>query len=262
MPGKDAMPLFALDTVRNAPIDCSAEILLEEMRGQVAAFSFPQHPGLATVEDALQVYDQARPRFNVILSLLTGTVGKRGADISTGFGFLAALLAGTGAEMCGTEIDTRIAAFAASRGIKIICYSIGEAPYFAPDQSLDFLVLGEVLEHLKQPPVRVVQEVTRALRPGGRFILTTPNVSRLAHIEALAAGENFLEPFPESIPPGSDATDSLEHVREYSVREVAEAVEGAGLAIEQVLMTGWGQNGYNPLPNSYANEIIVVCATK
>ncbi len=256
------MPLFALDAVRNAPVDHAIEILLEEMRGQVAAFPFPQRAGLDTVEDALQVYDQARPRFNVILSLLTGTAGKRGADISTGFGFLPALLAAVGAEISGTEIDTGLAAFAASRGIEIIRYRIGETPYFALDQSLDFVVLGEVLEHLKQPPVRVVQEVSRALRPGGKFILTTPNVSRLAHIEALAAGENFLEPFPESIAPGRDATDSIEHVREYSIREVVDAVEGAGLAIDHVLMTGWGQNGYNPLASPYANEIMVVSATK
>lgn len=256
------MPLFALDAVRNAPINHSVEILLEEMREQVAAFPFPQLAGSDTVEDALLVYDQSRPRFNVILSLLAGTAGKRGVDISTGFGFLPALLAAAGAEMCGTEIDTRAAAFAASRGISIKPYRIGDSPYFAPDKSFDFVVLGEVLEHLKHPPVWVVREVTRALRPGGRFILTTPNVSRLAHIEALAAGENFLEPFPESIAPGSDATDTIEHVREYSVREVVEAVEGAGLAIDQVLMTGWGQNGYNPLPNPYANEIMVVSATR
>lgn len=256
------MPLFALDAVRNAPINPSVEILLEEMRGQVAAFPFPDHAGCDTVEDALYVYDQARHRFNVILSLLSGTAGKRGVDISTGFGFLPALLAATGAETSGTEIDTRLAAFAASRGIRIIPYRIGDTPCFAPDQSLDFVVLAEVLEHLKQPPVLVIQEVTRALRPGGRFILTTPNVSRLAHIEALAAGENFLEPFPESIIPGSDPTDAVEHVREYSVREAVDAVEGAGLAIDQVLMTGWGQNGYNPLPSPYANEIMVVSATK
>jgi hypothetical protein len=52
------------------------------------------------------VYEQARPRFNVILSLLSGPAGKRGVDISTGFGFLPALLAAAGAEISGTEIDT------------------------------------------------------------------------------------------------------------------------------------------------------------
>jgi len=256
------VPLFALDAVRNARIDRSVEILLEEMRGQVATFAFPEHTGVEAVEDALYVYDQARPRFNVVLSLLTGTAGKYGADISTGLGFLSALLAKAGAEVFATEIDTGVAAFAASEGIQIIPYRIGTTPLFAPDQSLDFVVLGEVLEHLKQTPMGVVREVTKSLRPGGRFILTTPNVSRLAHIETLAAGENFLEPFPESSAIGSDATDSIEHVREYSVREVVEAVEGAGLVVDQVLMTGWGENGYNPLASPYANEIMVVSATK
>jgi 2-polyprenyl-3-methyl-5-hydroxy-6-metoxy-1,4-benzoquinol methylase len=108
----------------------------------------------------------------------------------------------------------------------------------------------------------VLNELAALLRPQARLLLTTPNIARLAHLEALAAGENFLEPFPEDLPLSDDPTDHIEHVREYSVREVVEAVEAAGLEVTQVLMTGWGENGYDPLPNPFVNDIIVVEAVK
>jgi hypothetical protein len=107
-----------------------------------------------------------------------------------------------------------------------------------------------------------LRELTGLLRLGGRLLLTTPNVARLAHLEALASGDNFLESFPENLPLSADATDYVEHVREYSVREVIEAVEAVELAVDRVLMTGWGEAGYRPLPNPYANEIIVVQASQ
>jgi hypothetical protein len=119
-----------------------------------------------------------------------------------------------------------------------------------------------VLEHLKLPAFLVLRELSGLLRHGGRLVVTTPNVARIEHLEALLAGENFLEPFPEELPPGSDPTDLIEHVREYSVREVVEAVEAVGLAVGSVRMTGWGEGGYYPLPNPYVNQIIVIDATK
>jgi hypothetical protein len=46
------------------------------------------------------------------------------------------------------------------------------------------------------------------------------------------------------------------------VREIVDAVEAAGLEISEVLMTGWGEMGYHPLPNPYVGEIIVVKAIR
>jgi hypothetical protein len=41
-----------------------------------------------------------------------------------------------------------------------------------------------------------------------------------------------------------------------------DAVESAGLAVEEVLMTGWGEAGYDLLPNPYANEICILRAVR
>lgn len=250
------MPIFPLDSIRNAAIDRRLEPTLEELRVDVQAFPFDDDPA-----DVLHVFDSARPRLNVLASHLTDMEGASGADIGTGFGFLPVLLGRLGLAVAATERDLAIAAFARHHGVTIRRYSIGrESAPFEP-ASLDFLVFAEVLEHLKLTPVPVLSDLAALLHPGGRFLLTTPNVARLAHLDALAAGENFLEPFPEEAG-DADATDFLEHVREYSVREVVDAVEAAGLGVNQVLMTGWGAPGYDLLPNPWANEICVVIAQK
>ena len=256
------MTLFPLDTVRNARIDRLLEPLLEEVRGEVARFRFPDGADLPTVQDVVEVFDMARPRLNVLLASLGGMEGRRGADVSTGFGFLPVLLARRGVHVVATERDTEVGAFARSHGIEVLRYHLGRTPPPLAPASLDFLVFAEVLEHLKLVPAAVIGEMASLLRPGGRFLLTTPNVARMAHVEALVSGENFLEPFPEEVAWGADATDALEHVREYSVREVVEAVEAASLAVDEVVMTGWGEAGYNPPANPFAAEIMVVRATR
>lgn len=255
------MPLFPLDHVRNARITQSLEPVLESVRAEIAATAPEEGADPDAVSDALLAFDASRARLNVIASMLADRQGKPGADISTGFGFLPLLLRRFGLDVTATEHDPETGQFARPGG-KILPYSIGSSPPPIAPGSLHFLVFAEVLEHLNRSPVRVVSELAGLLAPAGRFILTTPNVARLRHLELLAAGENFLEPFDESYPPDRAATDFIEHVREYSVREVVDAVEAAGLGVDEVVMTGWGENGYALLPNPYANEIIIVRATR
>ncbi|HLJ66167.1 MAG TPA: methyltransferase domain-containing protein [Chloroflexota bacterium] len=255
------MTLFPLDRVQNARIDHRIEPMLEEVRTQAAKFDWPEDDDL-TVEDLLGVYDLARPRMNVLVTALQDMIGSTGADIGAGVGFLAIALRRIGITTILTEQDTSLCRLAAAEGLEVRPYRIGRDRVPFEPESLDFIVLAEVLEHLKLAPVHVLQALTSVLRHGGRLLVTTPNVARLDHIESLAAGENFLEPFPEALPPGADATDYVEHVREYSVREVVEAIEATGLTVDWVRMTGWGDTGYHPLPNPFVNEIVVVQGTK
>jgi ubiquinone/menaquinone biosynthesis C-methylase UbiE len=47
-----------------------------------------------------------------------------------------------------------------------------------PDACFDAVVMREVIEHVKRPP-EVCAEIVRVLKPGGKFILTTPNYGNL-----------------------------------------------------------------------------------
>jgi SAM-dependent methyltransferase len=255
------MTIFPLDSVRNAVIDPRLEPLLESVRMDVAAFPLGDGAQFGDVSDILEAFDASRPRLSVLASMVSDLQGKRGADISTGLGFVAIVLRQLGLKIVATEHDPGMSLLAHSGG-EVLAFSIGISPPPIAAGSLDFLVFAEVLEHLNRSPVPVIAELASLLRDGGRLILTTPNVARLQHIELLAAGENFLEPFDEGFPADRPATDFIEHVREYSVREVVEAVEATGLAVDEVVMTGWGDRGYSPVSNPYANEIIVLRATK
>ncbi|MCF7899843.1 class I SAM-dependent methyltransferase [Candidatus Babeliales bacterium] len=46
------------------------------------------------------------------------------------------------------------------------------------DNSFDFIILAEVIEHLKNP-YDVVKELHRVLLPGGKLVLSTPNILNL-----------------------------------------------------------------------------------
>jgi 2-polyprenyl-3-methyl-5-hydroxy-6-metoxy-1,4-benzoquinol methylase len=256
------LSIFPLDSVQNAGIDQEVELTLEELRRDLESFSFIQAGVAFTSEEILEVFDVSRARLNVLARLLKHMRGKTGADISAGFGFLSVALSRQGIEVRATEMDVGLAEFAAAHGVQVAQYQIGAGQPPFPPESLDFVVLSEVIEHLRAYPLMLFRKLASLLKVGGLLVVTTPNVARLANIEALAAGENFLEPFPEDVSLGDDVTAFLQHVREYSVREMVEALEGAGLAVEQALMTGWGARGYDPPANPYVNEIMVITATK
>lgn len=61
------------------------------------------------------------------------------------------------------------------------------------DASFDFVISFQVIEHIKQD-AQLVREVHRVLRPGGKFILTTPNAPMSLtrnpwHVREYTAGE-------------------------------------------------------------------------
>lgn len=59
----------------------------------------------------------------------------------------------------------------------VVCRGDGESLPF-PDAAFDVLVMSEVIEHLMQPE-KAVWEVSRVLRTGGVFVMTTNNASEV-----------------------------------------------------------------------------------
>lgn len=64
---------------------------------------------------------------------------------------------------------------------------------FKPN-SYHLVILTEVLEHLTTSPRHLFSQVRRLLKPGGYFLITTPNVLRFQNIINLLLGHNIYYP--------------------------------------------------------------------
>jgi 2-polyprenyl-3-methyl-5-hydroxy-6-metoxy-1,4-benzoquinol methylase len=94
-----------------------------------------------------------------------------------------------------------------------------------PSGSFDLVIFTEVLEHIAITDPRVVLgEIRRVLRPGGRVVLSTPNVANLSNVVALIQGGNVFWP-PEIFYGSVDR-----HNREYAPNELIQLIEKVGFA--------------------------------
>ena len=89
----------------------------------------------------------------------------------------------------------------------------------------------ELLEHLTADPMHMMSEVNRILKPGGHFVLTTPNLASLRAIAAILSGYH---PglFPAYIRPRADGEEpEARHNREYTPREIARLLVDSGFEV-------------------------------
>jgi SAM-dependent methyltransferase len=100
-------------------------------------------------------------------------------------------------------------------------------PYL--DESLDIITCFETLEHLRCDPMNLMAEANRTLKTGGLFMLTTPNANSMASLKRMIRYEspNFYPPFIKNM-------DLIEHVKEYSVKEIRLLFESAGFEITRL----------------------------
>lgn len=174
------------------------------------------------------------PKTNaVVLALLEPHLGRavRVVDIGAGEGYLARRVQqliddrGLGARLEACDLFPEN-----FRVPEVECHGIdlhGGLPF--PDQSIDLAYSVEVLEHLEDQ-FGFLREVHRVLRPGGRIVLTTPNVLSLtSRLRTLLVG------FPELFGPlplrGADPQHLGGHVHPVSLYYVSYMAEKAGLRV-------------------------------
>lgn len=272
--------IFDISETKNAVLDPEVDHFIEHMPLAIEReYAFTTHgdyrsyPRIdpeqripATEEHigcVLRYLRQVRPRLNTVISLLKEERG-RGLDVGIGFGLIEVVLTDYfGVQIEGSELPSNINSYCAiplNRGIRVTPWDLGSVPPFRRG-TFNFLVLMEVLEHLKLPPGRTISRIASLIAPGGRLILTTPNIARQANIEALKYGRNIVEAYREDLQDNLDVTDYVSHIREYTISEVVEHVENAGLRIEQVLTCNqWAP--HDGLHEPLRNDIIIVDARK
>jgi SAM-dependent methyltransferase len=92
-------------------------------------------------------------------------------DLGAGAGFVKQMdFRGVAGRVCGVDLDPRVLENPMLDEARIA--DAGRIPY--PDDSFDVVFSANVFEHLTEP-VEVLAEVARVLKPGGTFLVKTPN---------------------------------------------------------------------------------------
>ena len=94
---------------------------------------------------------------------------------------------------------------------------VGDAQRLTYHEKFDTIILGEIIEHLENPGA-CLEGCRRALKPGGRIILSTPNIFCVMHV--LMYLKNF------------DHAFNAEHVAWFCPQTLRTMVERCGLRIE------------------------------
>jgi 2-polyprenyl-3-methyl-5-hydroxy-6-metoxy-1,4-benzoquinol methylase len=162
----------------------------------------------------------------VILGRLGEGRGRRALDVGAADGFLAELLTRQGWQVTALERDPAQAAKARGRCHEVIVADLDSAILHL-EGVFDAIVYGDVLEHLSDP-LPVLVTLNRSLAPGGRVIVSVPNVAHLWVRLSLLLGR--WEYADRGI---LDRT----HVRFFTRRSFVRFLGDAGLAIEELVAT-------------------------
>lgn len=130
-------------------------------------------------------------------------------------------------------------------------------PY--PAGHFELVLACEVLEHMLFDPMHLLLEARRVLEEDGHILITTPNIAGLTSVARVLHGHDNPQIHSKYKIPGAGSPAAVQHVREYTLAELGEAVACAGFEIEQLftepiaeysfyqpLLQFLEENGYNP----------------
>ncbi|MGQ9512507.1 class I SAM-dependent methyltransferase [Thermodesulfitimonas sp.] len=170
-----------------------------------------------------------------MIELITPVTGKRILEVGCGVRGSAPYV-GEGAEFVGTDLSGEAIARARQ--------AFGDRPNFRfipmdamnlefPDYSFDIVLAKEVIEHLPEPQ-KAIKEAFRVLRPGGLFVVTSPNRDSL-HLRV-----NGMLGYP-------DFKCCFDHIREFTFYEAVDMLTKEGFIIKETrglfLQPYWGIPG-------------------
>jgi SAM-dependent methyltransferase len=162
------------------------------------------------------------------------------------------------ANLLGVDIDTSNVLQMRERGYTV---EVGDAHRLQYESRFDTIILGELIEHL-QSPGECIAGCMRALKPGGRIIITTPNAF------SIMLGIMYLKDFDQAF--------NREHVMWFCPQTLRAFVERCGLRITQFKFVDELEPDVTPaplyrifayswyatrwlLPRRYRNTMVAVC---
>jgi 2-polyprenyl-3-methyl-5-hydroxy-6-metoxy-1,4-benzoquinol methylase len=145
-------------------------------------------------------------------------------DAGCSSGYLAAPLTAAGARVVGLELDAHAAEAARSICAEVHVGDVESMALPFEPASFDAIVCGDLVEHLRDPGA-ALSRLRPLLRPGGRLVLSTPNVANWAMRASLLAGRwRYTD---------RGILDRT-HAHLFTRKTLVETVEGAGYRVVQL----------------------------
>ncbi len=163
-------------------------------------------------------------------------------DIGCGCGAICANLKWKfpNATMYGVEIVPDAAAIAKHIG-DVVCADIETLDFPWEENFFDYIIMGDVLEHLHEPSI-VLKKLYKHLKSDGRIILSIPNMKHYSVMLPLIINDEF------------HYTDSgildTTHLKMYTRTEILRLIDVSGYTMECLGSTQMGQ------PNKHISDFI------
>lgn len=147
-------------------------------------------------QETREYYPRYRNRYRSVLKEYATLAEPRKLDVLEVGGGQHALLAAslwgdraTVADLNGPHLETLRA-----RGVRTANWDLlsAEQPFRG---EFDRAFLCEVIAHVPTPPHTYLTRLRESLKPGGKLIVTTPNLHRLRNVVCLASGRKVFDPF-------------------------------------------------------------------
>ena len=152
---------------------------------------------------------------------------------------LTGALAAKGHAVVGTDIKPqRFDAAARALGIEVVACDIEQGRFPFSDGAFGVAVFNEVFEHLRIDLIHTMFEIHRVLSPGGLLLLSTPNGRSYANLANLIFNDRAQDCSIYRAFDSLRTVGHMDHIREYTVTEVADFLHATGFDCQEVIHRG------------------------
>lgn len=202
--------------------------LIEEVKEKIATINFSNNP----YNKDFDYFNFHLDRFSYILSRSQNffKAGDKCLDIGSLFGYVALGEKLIGYEVFGIDLPDYVNQFKnnfAKWGIDNQAVDLAKEKLPYQNDYFDLIIASEILEHLRFHPTTFFTELARVLKPGGKIMITTPNLIRFNNVIKMVLGQSINWDITE------DYWDGV-HAREFTVKEIKQLASIVNLKVIEV----------------------------